>query len=262
MSIITLTTDFGFKDPYAAEMKGVILSINRSTTIIDVTHQIAPQNIMEGALTLSQAYPFFPEETIHVGVVDPGVGGDRRPILIKTDKYFFVGPDNGLFTKILQNEKIEKIIHLTNENYFQTFLSHTFHGRDIFAPVAAHLTLGISINNLGKEIDDPSLLQLPFAMIGKKMVCGSIVYQDSFGNLITNITEEEILSLGNKVSLIVKLNKVIISGVYNTYGDKDAGELIAIIGSMAYLEIACNGGSAANYLNTGEGTTVEVSVKK
>ena len=262
MSIITLTTDFGFKDPYAAEMKGVILSLNRSATIIDVTHQVAPQNIMEGALTLSQAYPFFPEGTIHVGVVDPGVGGERRPILIKTDKYIFVGPDNGLFTKVLQNEQVEKIIHLTNENYFQTFLSHTFHGRDIFAPVAAHLTLGIAESYLGKEIDNPSLLQLPFAMIGEKRVCGKIVYKDGFGNLITNITEDEIISLGDKASLIVKLNKVIISGIDSTYSDSECGELVAIIGSMGYLEIAINGGSAANHLNTGEGTNIEVSIKK
>ncbi|MBE9542023.1 MAG: SAM-dependent chlorinase/fluorinase, partial [Proteobacteria bacterium] len=223
MSIITLTTDFGLKDPYVGEMKGVILSINKSANIVDITHKVSPQDVMEGALTLSQAYPFFPEDTIHVAVVDPGVGSERRPVLINTGREIFIGPDNGIFTKVLQRGKVKRIIHLTNRKYFLNNISSTFHGRDVFAPVAAHLSSGVNANELGSEIDNPILLKLPFAIISGGKVTGELIYIDGYGNLISNITEEEIRSLEHEDSLIVKLNKRVIKGMKNTYSDVGAG---------------------------------------
>lgn len=262
MSLITLTTDFGLKDPYAAEMKGVILSLNRAVQMIDVSHQVTPQNIMEGALALSQAYPLFPDGTIHLAVVDPGVGGTRRPIVIETKRYFFVGPDNGLFTQVVQSETVKRIIHLTESRYFRAAVSRTFHGRDIFAPVAAHLTLGVEAGALGEEIDDPCLLKMPFAMIGEGKVSGEIIYKDGFGNLVSNITEEEIDSLGGRDQLVVELNKKVVRKIRKTYSDAPLGGLVALVGSMGFLEIACNGGSAAELLNVREGESVEVSVRR
>ncbi|MBI5328208.1 MAG: SAM-dependent chlorinase/fluorinase [Deltaproteobacteria bacterium] len=164
--IITLLTDFGTQDGYVGAMKGAILSINPSATIVDISHQIPPQDIMAGAFVLSQAAPFFPRNTIHIAVVDPGVGGKRKPILVQTDRCFFVGPDNGIFGIALQREKIRQKIHLINKDYFLNRISHTFHGRDIFSPVGAYLSKGFDPSVFGKRIRAITKLNL------KKTSCG------------------------------------------------------------------------------------------
>ncbi len=155
--IMTLTTDFGLKDPYIGAMKGAILSINPSVLITDITHMISPGNVLEGALVLSEAYKFFPKGTIHVGVVDPGVGGRRLPVLIETDRYSFIGPDNGLFSLAVRKEKVRRVVRLSSRGYFLKKVSSTFHGRDIFGPAAAHLSLGVDPGKFGNAIEPGDL---------------------------------------------------------------------------------------------------------
>ena len=190
---ITLTTDFGSKDPFVGIMKGVIVSINPSVKIIDITHNISPQSILEAAYTLEMSYASFPHKTIHVAVVDPGVGSARRPLLVATDYHYFIGPDNGVFSRIYRLTESLTVIHITAEHYFLPQRSSTFHGRDIFAPVAAWMSKGIDIERFGDPITDYVILQEP-ALISSSnnVVEGEVVYIDRFGNLMTNIPGEKI----------------------------------------------------------------------
>ncbi|MBI5892601.1 MAG: SAM-dependent chlorinase/fluorinase [Deltaproteobacteria bacterium] len=240
--IITLATDFGIKDSYAGIMKGVILSINPDAKILDITHLVSHQNIFEGAIVISEAYKYFPKGTIHIGIVDPGVGSKRKPILIETDRYFFIGPDNGLFSLALKKERIKKAVHLTNKKYFLKDVSSTFHGRDIFAPVAAHLSLGKKPDSFGKPLNTrPQLIDMPEPIKKRGSIIGEVIYIDSFGNLI-----------------IIK--RIRIKGISKTYVDGKKGLPIAVIGSSGNLEIACYADSASEILQIKQGEKVEVDI--
>ncbi|MFH1242119.1 MAG: SAM-dependent chlorinase/fluorinase [Pseudomonadota bacterium] len=246
--IITLTTDFGLRDPYVGIMKGVILSINPEARVIDISHQVTAGNAFQASGLIQEAYPFFPRGTVHVAVVDPGVGGERRPILLDTGEYLFVGPDNGLFWPIIERLTDATVIHLRNEKYFLPKISRTFHGRDIFAPVAAHLSRGVDTREMGTEIRDPVQPQLPRPIRKGDLLSGQVVRVDHFGNLITNIHRRELEEfLGNETPVIQVGNQT-IEGIQKTYNEAGPGEALALIGSSEYLEIAVNLGRACDRL--------------
>ncbi|MBI2413578.1 MAG: SAM-dependent chlorinase/fluorinase [Deltaproteobacteria bacterium] len=257
--LMTLTTDFGLKDPYQGAMKGAILSVNREARIIDITHLISPGNILEGALVMLESCGFFPKGTIHVGVVDPGVGGKRRPILVETERFLFVGPDNGLFSLVLRNEKVKRVVHLTEERYFRKEVSNTFHGRDIFGPVAAHLSKGVSPSGFGPEITDILGISLPEPEREKGVIAGEVIYVDSFGNIITNINGSDALSFGPDASL--ELNGKEIKGLKRTYSEAGNGSPLSLISSSDFLEIAVNAGDAGKAFNARVGDKVFLRAK-
>ncbi len=259
--IITLTTDFGLSDPYVGIMKGVILSINPEAQVIDISHQVKAGSITHGAGLLREAHHFFPKGTVHVGVVDPGVGGDRRPILINTGNHFFVGPDNGLFWPIIDAYKNAKIIHLTESDYFLPFISKTFHGRDIFAPVAAHLSRGVDPLKMGSAICDPAPLQFPVPQLKGGGLCGQIIRVDYFGNIITNIHWKDLSRFLGAGRPIVEVNDLVIENVCETYTEAKPGELLALIGSSDCLEIAVNLGRASDQLGMDSADLIGMEVK-
>ena len=206
MPIITLITDFGSSDPFFGIMKGVILTICPSARIEDITHDIAPQNIYQANFVIQSSYHYFPKGTIHVCVVDPGVGSCRKPILIQTENYLFAGPDNGIFTGIIEKENIINVIELTEKKYWLKNVSQTFHGRDIFSPVAAHLAKGENSLNLGKKINTENLTRLNISRPIKKKdgYTGTVQFIDHFGNIITNIPNDEIQgNITGKVKKII-----------------------------------------------------------
>lgn len=244
--ILTLLSDFGLSDVYVGVMKGAISQINSSLTVVDLTHQIPPQNIIAARFCLANAIPYFPIGTVHVAVVDPGVGSNRRAIALQTPIGFLVGPDNGLFSSIVAQTERIIAIELTNPNYWLTPTpSSTFHGRDIFAPVGAHLASGTPITSLGKNINPNTLVQLPLSDCRStdNRIEGCIQYIDRFGNLITNIPNHY---LSNKNWYAQVAGEKINRG--QTYANSSQGEAIALIGSHGYVEIAVNGGSAQSLL--------------
>ncbi|MBI5582354.1 MAG: SAM-dependent chlorinase/fluorinase [Deltaproteobacteria bacterium] len=248
MPVITLSTDFGRDDPYVGIMKGVILGINPRATLVDITHGFSPDRLQEAAWKLSTIIDYFPKGTIHLAVVDPGVGGARRPITVKTKTHCWVGPDNGLFSQILRAEPRAQVFHLTNDRYFLKPVSATFHGRDIFAPVAAHLSRGLSLPALGKRISDPVLLDLPEPLFEKKALRGQVLYADRFGNLITNLSRELLEQYFPGKKITVRIGRRVIQGIQENYAQAEPGRLLALFGSSGFLEIACNLGSAAELL--------------
>lgn len=241
--MISLLTDFGTADYYVGAVKGAILSINPSAVIVDITHEIPPQDVAAGAFTLLAAYKTFPAGTIHVAVVDPGVGSTRRPIIVSANGQFFVGPDNGLFTYIYDREPSHRIIHVTADRFFRSEPSTTFHGRDIFAPVAAALSNGVAIEEFGAEINDE--VRLPSLETPLR-----IIHIDRFGNCVTNITRDRL----DSESLII--NGRTIREFRQFYGEGDNESLFAIWGSAGFLEISVNGGSAARVLGANRGDEV------
>ena len=246
--IITLITDFGRSDPYIAMMKGVILSVNPDATIIDVTHQIPAHSIKEGSLIIKTSYTYFPSGTVHVGVVDPGVGGKRRPIVVLVDNHFFVGPDNGLFSTIIETQRDIDVIHLKEKKYWMRSISPTFHGRDIFAPAAAHLSLGVNPFSMGEKIDNTTHLASPLPHENNSDLVGEIIWVDHFGNLITNITREHLSPFLSSKGLIIKIGSLILKKISTTYNDVPKSQPLALIGSSNTLEIAVNMGNAQNDL--------------
>jgi len=263
---LTLLTDFGLQDVYVGVMKGAIAQINPTLNIIDLTHQIPPQNIAAGRFHLMSAYPYFPPKTVHVAVVDPGVGSGRRAIAIQLQAGFLVGPDNGLFSGILDQHEAIAAVELTNSDYWRTAEpSATFHGRDIFAPVGAHLASGVSLEKLGATIDLSSLKQLSLVacvrMAGK--ITGTIQHIDHFGNLITNIPGSEVANqeVANK-SWSVAIGEMTIGEMTipgkQTYSDVPKGSLLALVGSHGWVEIAVNGGSAQSQLRFDIGRTIQI----
>ncbi|HXG31463.1 MAG TPA: SAM-dependent chlorinase/fluorinase [Thermodesulfobacteriota bacterium] len=245
--IITLTTDFGLKDHYVGAMKGVILSVNPDALITDITHEIPPHDVFKGAFTLRNSYRYFPRGTVHVAVIDPGVGGRRRPIAVEADGHIFVGPDNGVFTFIYRESKSFSAFEITNPRYFLPDVSFTFHGRDIFAPVAANLSLGVSVECLGKRVKKPVALRIKEPEIRRGEIIGKIIYVDSFGNLITNIPAGLI-----KPESTIYVGKRVISGISKSYTDVPEGRFLAVIGSSGFLEISINRGRACDVINVGE----------
>ncbi len=245
MDIITLTTDFGMDDAYVATMKGVILSINPRVTIVDICHTIKPQNIAQAAFVLSTTYHYFPEGTIHVVVVDPGVGTERRAVLLITPLAFFLAPDNGVLSYIIEETPPEDLqaIALSNPHFWLFPVSDTFHGRDIFAPVAAHLSLGTPPQDFGDHIDTLFTFPMPRPKMGEDAVLiGHILHIDRFGNLITDIRRED-LPKGN---LFIDVAGHFIEGLSPSYAEEE--DLLAIIGSSGRLEISLKNGNAAALL--------------
>ncbi|MEZ5352227.1 MAG: SAM-dependent chlorinase/fluorinase [Bryobacteraceae bacterium] len=260
MPIVTLTTDFGDSDHFTASMKGAILSIAPRVTIVDVTHQIAPFAIEEGAFTIAEASRGFPKKTVHVGVVDPGVGSARRPILVETGGQYFVGPDNGLLSMVYGRDAKSKVRHITNSDYFAKQVSATFHGRDIFAPVAAHLAKGVRPAAMGPEIEDflRPATEGP-VRTDKRCWTGSVVKVDRFGNLITNIHVDQFPAIRERpILLITGVHPV--EKLVGTFADGPVGEPFLVVGSSGYLEVAFQQESAAKKLGCRTGTPVELTV--
>ena len=244
--LITLTTDFGLKDPYVAEMKGTILSICPEVSIVDITHEIAKFNIRMGAYVLASAASYFPKGTIHVAVVDPGVGTLRRPILIQTQSGFFVGPDNGLLILAAENQGITCIQEITNPDFMLPRVSSTFHGRDLFAPVAAHLAKSVPASEFGPQIRDAMKPDFTKVAVRKNVLVGEVLHVDDFGNIITNISEKEAVLLGSVGAISVELSGQRLSLKFcKAYGEVKPKEPLILLGSRNYLEIAVNQGNAA-----------------
>jgi len=262
--IITLTTDFGLKGPFAGAMKGVILGINPEAEIVDISHAITPQNVFEAAQVISMSHKYFPPSTIHVAVVDPGVGGLRKPLLLVAENYYFIGPDNGVFTQIFEQYKNHfQAIHLTTLRYFRSHISSTFHGRDIFAPVAAWLSKGVGIKKFGKPLNNYVTLEFPKPeLIGKSTFRGEIIYIDGFGNAMTNITGNNLNTIFqnipmNRLKVFYKNKKLSFS---NCYEEKTISGLSAIINSFGYLELFLFKGKASERFDIKIGDNV--SIKK
>lgn len=257
--LITLTTDFGTTDHFAGTMKGVILRIQPAAQIIDITHEIRPFEIPDGAFTIAQAYSYFPKRTIHVIVVDPGVGSTRRPLLAEMAGQFFIAPDNGVLSMVFAQEK-PTVRHITNDRYFLHPVSRTFHGRDVFAPVAAHLASGILPARFGKLIDDYLILTFHQPKHeGKNVWKGSILKVDRFGNLITNLHIDKFLDIRTRPFRLL-VGTLPITRLALTFTDCAQGEIFVVVGSSGYLEIAANQGSAANMLGCGPGSPVDLTI--
>jgi S-adenosyl-L-methionine hydrolase (adenosine-forming) len=260
---ITLLTDFGTTDYYVAAVKGVILSINPSATIVDITHQIPPQNIEAAAFTLLTCYRSFAVGTIHLAVVDPGVGSSRRAILVSAGGYFFVGPDNGIFSYVLDNENDSRVFHVTAEKYFRQPLSNTFHGRDVFAPVVAALSKGIPPESLGPEIQNAvRMASLKPVLYKDGSAQGRIIHVDHFGNCITNFDRAAFLNTnGENMSLLVNGKRIKVLREFYGEGKTDKSAF-AIWGSAGFLEISVQSRSAAKKLKAKRGDTVTLKIAR
>ncbi|NQW21927.1 MAG: SAM-dependent chlorinase/fluorinase [SAR202 cluster bacterium] len=270
--LLVFTTDFGLSDAYAGVMKGVALTINPDLCLIDLTHQILPQNIAQGSFLLGINHRYFPQDAIHVAVVDPGVGTDRRPVLLSTPRGRFVAPDNGLLSGVisgyLESDPTDSgpislppelsAVHLTNPEYWRHPVSQTFHGRDVFTPVAAHLSLGVSPEDMGELIDSLVYLPIPQPVQTGGIITGRVIYQDVYGNLVTNISAD-ILMVPKSADVLIKGRS--IHGLQSTFNDANGttnGKLIALAGSHGYLEVAVSNGHAAQFLEVSAGEPVEV----
>ena len=268
--LLVFTTDFGTADPYAGIMRGVVLGINPRARLMDLTHQISPQNIAQASFVLGNSYRYFPPEAIHVVVVDPGVGTGRRPVLVSTPHGRFVGPDNGVLSQVLSGLMDDApaapgtaslpaevtAVHLTNSAFWRLPVSHTFHGRDIFAPVAAHLSLGVLPNEMGESIDSLAWLPMPKPTVVASGIEGEIVYEDWYGNLVSNIPQD-LLAGPSFTRVHIKQRRV--DGLCRTFGDAPPGqELIALIDSHGFLEVAVPNGSAAGLLGVKAGERIVV----
>ena len=273
-SIITLTTDFGYDDAYVAAVKGAILSINPEANIIDINHSIKPQNILQAAFILSVAYRYFPKQTIHVAIVDPGVGSERQGIILKTPSAFFVAPDNGILSYIIddlfpvrsrslteQTHDLQEIVFkkaleaaaITDPRFWRHPVSPTFHGRDIFAPVAAGLSLGISLYEFGEKINSLHVLPIPKPSLDPEgNLVGQVLHVDRFGNLITNIKSND---LPGK-DVMIDVAGYCVQGISDYYAQNK--EVMAIVGSSGYLEVSLRDGRACDFLGAAVGDEIKV----
>ncbi len=255
--VITLMTDFGLRDHYVAAMKGVILSLCPEARIIDVTHEVSSYEVAEAAFLLSQTWSYFPKRTVHVVVVDPGVGSLRRPILAEVDGHRFIAPDNGVLTMLLTREGC-KVRHISADRYFRDTVSHTFHGRDIFAPVAAHVAGGVAPAKLGPRIDDYLRLTIERPnRTARRGWTGAILHVDHFGNVVTNFPLAEFPHIEDQ-PFEVTIGFRTVEKLARSYAEMAAGELFAIVGSSGYLEIAVKEQSAAKLLGCETGAPVEI----
>lgn len=261
-SIITLTTDFGLNDHFVGAMKGVILETAPDAQIIDISHAVQPFDILDGALTLSQAYSYFPSGTVHVVIVDPGVGTARRPIVLTGDRHLFVAPDNGVLSMVYDREERLSVRHITADHYFLQPRSSTFHARDIFAPVAAYLAKGVDPDRFGEEITDYVRFGAPRPKpVDERTLKGIVLKVDRFGNLITNITPPDIPKLFEATPPPFKIavgTKGQVNRICANYAEGGPGEAFGILGSMGFLEIATNRGSAFQMLGAGKGSEVSI----
>lgn len=255
--IITLTTDYGINDHLVGTLKGVILKIQPEAQIVDVTHSVVSFDVLDGALAIAAAAPYFPPRTVHVVVVDPGVGTTRRPILVAADNQYFIAPDNGVLSLICEREPNAVVRHITSDHYFLRPLSNTFHGRDIFAPVAAWLTKNWQPEAFGETVTEFTRFAFPKPKQADSGLRGVVLRVDNFGNLLTNFTPEDLpesASTDGKVQFIVGGKPV--KQLVDTFARGPAGEAVALLGSSGFIEIAVNKGSAAKALGAGRGTEV------
>jgi S-adenosyl-L-methionine hydrolase (adenosine-forming) len=259
--IITLTTDFGTNDHFVGAMKGVILDIVPEAQIVDICHSVQAFDVLDGALTISQAYSYFPNRTVHVVVVDPGVGTARRPIVASCDKYHFVAPDNGVLSLVYAREPRMHVRHVTSDHYFLQPVSNTFHARDIFSPVAAYLAKEVDSLKFGDEVEDYVKFTAPKPKaLDENRLRGVVLKVDRFGNLITNITPQDapmLFGAGAEGFKIVVGSRQ-ITELRNSYAEGAPGEVIGILGSMGFLEIAANRGAAAQLTGAGKGNEVTI----
>lgn len=264
MPIVTLLSDFGTRDPFVGIMKGVIHGITPGATIVDLTHEVPPQNILAGALALESVLGVFAKDTIHLAVVDPGVGGSRPAVAVETDQGIFVGPDNGIFSLVLQRTPLKSAVRLTNPRFHRKQVSETFHGRDIFAPVTAHLARGISLEELGETVPDIARLEIPTPEETKRGLGLSVVGADRFGNVITNLTRPRFDAwLNSKPASKIKLRvgEHLVRGLRRTYVEGMLDEPIAYFGSTGRLEVAVRNSNAVNWLGIKPDTRIELSAE-
>jgi len=259
--IITLTTDFGTNDHFVGAMKGVILEIVPEAAIVDISHAVQAFDVLDGAIAISQAYSYFPAGTVHVVVVDPGVGSTRRPIIASSDGYHFVAPDNGVLSLIYAREERIHVRHITSDHYFRQPVSNTFHGRDVFAPVAAYLAKQVDSHKFGEEVEDFVRFAAPRPKpAGDNRIRGVVLKVDRFGNLITNVTPEDVPALfastPGKFKIVVGSKEV--TKINSSYAEGAPGEIFGILGSMGYLEIAANRAPANQVTGASKGTEVSI----
>jgi S-adenosylmethionine hydrolase len=260
--IVTLTTDFGTNDHFVGAMKGVILEIAPEAQIIDISHAVQAFDILDGALTISQAYSYFPSGTVHMVIVDPGVGTARRPIILTSDRHMFVAPDNGVLSLVYGREERLSVRHVTAEHYFLQPLSNTFHARDVFSPVAANLAKGVPADRFGEEITDYVRFGAPRPKpVDERTLRGVVLKVDRFGNLVTNITPKDAPQLFAAAPAAFKIaigTKAQATRICTNYAEGAPGEVFGILGSMGFLEVAANRGSAFQLMGAGKGSEVNV----
>ena len=261
--IITLTTDFGTNDHFVGAMKGVILEIVPDAQIVDICHSVQAFDVLDGALTISQAYSYFPTRTVHMVIVDPGVGTARLPIIASCDKYHFVAPDNGVLSLVYAKEERIHVRHVTSEHYFLQPVSNTFHARDIFAPVAAYLAKEVDSLKFGDEVQEYVRFSAPKPKaVDQNRMRGVVLKVDRFGNLITNFTAQDVPALfaAGAHGFKITVGGREITEIHNAYAKGSPGEVFGILGSMGFLEIAANRGAAAQITGAGKGTDVTISL--
>ena len=259
--LVTFTTDFGATDHFVGTMKGVIYNINPAAQIVDICNSVHSYDVLDGALTVAQAYHYFPPDTIHLVIVDPGVGSSRRPLVVTTGKHIFVAPDNGVLSLVYEREERISARHITAEHYFLQPVSQTFHGRDVFAAVVGWLSKGVEVAKFGEEITDYVRFAAPKPKpVSDKLMKGVILKVDKFGNLITNITPQDIPQLfAEQVPKFkIMIGKAEISRIRSAYAQGTPGEVFGVLGSMGFLEIATNRGSAHTSVGADKGSEVGV----
>ena len=264
MSVITILSDFGSHDEYVGVMKGVILTACPSVSIVDITHEIDPQDIAQAAYLIPSFYRFFPKGTVHLIIIDPGVGSERDILGVRHDDHFFIAPDNGILTLLMNCKKSDTIVRIRNDAYYMKPVSATFHGRDIFAPIGAHIANGTGLEELGIKTGVEGIVHLKdlnCRLSESGELVGKIISVDRFGNLITNIDLNALINYGKtdpNHRLQVSIRSHIINGISKTYTNTDPGSPLALIGSRNHLEIAVNGGSAERYFKAHKGDIVKV----
>ncbi|MDR9417686.1 S-adenosyl-l-methionine hydroxide adenosyltransferase family protein [Gracilimonas sp.] len=259
--IITLTTDFGLQDYYVSAMKAVMLGISPDVRFVDISHEIPPQDIMAGAWVIRNTAFLYPPGTVHLVVVDPGVGTSRNPVALKIKDQYFVGPDNGIFS-LFFNEFEYEACKLSNPEFWRKGVSNTFHGRDIFAPVSAHLSNGVSLTEIGEPIDELVTYHWAVPIADKDGLQGWVVHIDRFGNLITNISEELIEKQLEKKNVKIYVGNTMLNKIVSTFGDVEEGEPAAFIGSSGMLEIGINKGNAGRMLSVDKGAQISIVLQK
>lgn len=257
--VIALLSDFGLRDHYAGTMKGVMLNICPDVTLVDITHDVPPHDVLDGALQLAAAARYFPSGTIFLAVVDPGVGSSRRGIAVEAGDYRFVAPDNGVLTAVLREWTPKKVVELTERRYARPTVSRTFEGRDRFAPAAGWLAKGIQLTALGRPAPDFHRLEIPAPEISDAAIAGLVLRIDRFGNLVTNIDRRAFEGAARGGTTQVRAGEHLIGRLVATYAEIQAGEICALFGSTDHLELAANADSAAERLGLGRGARVEVS---
>jgi S-adenosylmethionine hydrolase len=256
--IVAMLTDFGLEDGYVGAMKGVMLRIDPRLQLVDVSHRIERHDIVSAALMLEHLAGHFPEGTVHLAVVDPGVGGERRALVAEAEDFFFVGPDNGLFTAVLQRYPPRRLVAIEDSSYLPAGRSDTFHGRDVFAPVAAHCAAGVPVERFGSQVDEFRTVEIPAPLRRGQTLRGQVIAVDHFGNLVTNISREVLEEFSRGEEVIVEIGRTVIPGLSRSYLQAGRGHPLAVVNSWDHLEVAVSEGDARKELGVVRGQTVTV----